>query len=127
MPDAGPPQEYMTVEIRIALPVDVKALARLSRELQAALFRTGLTYLPPVVRGEPEENIALRGIGYWLRMTADSLTAHAGQPLEVRDIATSLRSKAAAVERGEDDREALARQQFAESVLNPHARPGGNT
>lgn len=72
------PQEYMTVEIRIALPADVTALARLSRELEAALKRTGLTYLPPVVRGE-------------------------------------------------DDQEARDRQRFAESVLNPHARPGGNT
>ena len=74
-----PKQEYMTVEIRIALPVDVKALARLSRELQAALFRTGLTYLPPVVRGQ------------------------------------------------ENDAEALDRKRFADSALNPRARPGGNT
>ena len=74
-----PPQEYMTVEIRIALPADVTALARLSRELDAAIKRTGLTCSPVTIRGQ------------------------------------------------ENDAEALDRKRFADSALNPHARPGGNT
>jgi hypothetical protein len=43
--------------------------------------------------------ISLRGIDDWLRKTADSLTAHAGQPTEIRDIAQSLRFKANAISR----------------------------
>jgi hypothetical protein len=42
---------------------------------------------------------SLRGISHWLREMAVSLTAHADHPIEVRDIAYSLRAKAAAIGR----------------------------
>jgi hypothetical protein len=45
------------------------------------------------------ENVAMRGIDYFLDQMASSLTAHAEHPVEVRDIAISLRSKAAALRR----------------------------
>lgn len=46
------------------------------------------------------ENVAMRGIDCFLDQMASSLTAHAEHPVEVRDIAISLRSKAAALRRG---------------------------
>lgn len=50
--------------------------------------------------GEMEgEAVALRGTDYFLDQIAGSLTAHAEQPYEVRDIAESLRRKAAAIRR----------------------------
>lgn len=54
MTGTGP--KFMTVEFRVMLPADVTALARLSREIDAAIKRTGLSCSPPVVRGtDPEE------------------------------------------------------------------------
>lgn len=48
---------------------------------------------------EMDEPVTLRGIDYFLDQIAASLTAHAEQPCEVRDIAQSLRSKASAIRR----------------------------
>ena len=49
---------------------------------------------------EKSENVALRGIDYWLDQTAQMLEAYADQPIEIRDIAQSVRSKARAIRRG---------------------------
>ena len=43
--------------------------------------------------------VSLRGIDSWLDRMADSLTAKAELPIEVRDIAYSLRARAAAIRR----------------------------
>jgi len=43
--------------------------------------------------------VSLRGIDYWLDQMAASLRAHAEQPVEIRDIACSLESKARAIRR----------------------------
>ena len=68
------------------------------------------------------ENVALRGIDAWLDVMADSLTAYAEQPYEVRDIATSLRLKAAAVRRNHRHEGDTQRARFAGRAgqLDPH-------
>jgi hypothetical protein len=55
---------------------------------------------PQLPQNVHKENVAMRGIDYFLDQMASSLTAHAEHPVEVRDIAISLRSKAAALRRG---------------------------
>jgi len=43
--------------------------------------------------------ISLRGLPFWLNTMADTLTAYAEQPVEVREVARSLRSKANTIRR----------------------------
>ena len=76
-----------------------RALTALRRESDAQLesLREQNAALSEALGEAEERTPAARGIDYFLDQIAGSLTAHAGQPVEVRDLATSLRRKAAAL------------------------------